>query len=169
MINVNESHRAVLKQIRGRYTGSKSDRFQENFYTYLFTYAVPLFFLYVFLSDGAPSYPYTNDQWTVLVMIPVSFCLGLFFKHKLGWIYVFDGTYIEELSPKGQLRKKIAINDIISLTQSSNRGVHFIELKTEREWINIVLPKSLMDDIRQIEAQQVGAHNGEQPEAARRM
>ena len=85
---------ALLRSIRGRFRASRGERWLPRLFAVLFCVITPGLLVYALFQFGVPRPPFSADQWTCIVMAPVSFALGVFLWCTADVEYEFTGDEI---------------------------------------------------------------------------
>jgi hypothetical protein len=146
MNSLSQSQIDSLVEIRGRFTEPKTTRFGNSFLVFLFLFAIPLFLGFAVFGEGLPHWPWSFDEWVLILICLSSIPLGLLFWNRLNLVYVFTNTSIKALR-RGVPVSEISFRDIreVNLIQGKYGILHLV-LHTDRE----ELPVLVSQDLRKI-------------------
>ena len=136
---------ALFRCIRGRFRSSWRERALPRFYAALFCVITPTLLVYALFQFGIPRPPLSGDQWTCIIMAPVSFALGVFFWCTADVEYEFTGDEIL-CRRAGSLRWRLPIASIIETRVETLRdGTQVWHLRAMSVSRSVLVIRSLAD------------------------
>src|SRR5574337_655190 len=140
MRNISEDERKFLGTIQGTFKKSKTTRISMLSLSIFWGIGGLILFLFTFFEHGFPRFPLTGDQWTLVVLTPLSIGIALFIYLDSNIAYQFDGTRI--VSMRGdRVRKTINIKDITSIGLTQNPLT--LHMRTPNQFMSIVVTPDL--------------------------
>ena len=127
----------------------KKERIQHLFFAYLCLLGFPAFFVVSLFAHEMPSSPLSSDQWTCVVLAPVTLALGFLLLRFTGHYYVFDGSTIRQYTRSGRLWREVEIQQVIAAEVNRLKGGTML-LRTERVSMGVGLSSDLRKEIQRV-------------------